>query len=184
MIAKKLTVFFALVLGLAVLTACNPSTYAANDQKIISARKLNEYIGKGNVVLVDMQSAADYAASHVEGAVNIRKDELVISVPVDNMLTTGSRLEELLGANGIKNDTLIVAYDSNKMDASRFFWTMLMYGSENVKVVDGGIAAIRAAGVKLTDKATTITPAAYKSGGKANPVACHTGRRAGSSRKA
>lgn len=161
MIAKKLTILLAFSLVFTSLTACNSSKYAESDQKIISASTLSTYIGKENVTIVDMQSAEDYATGHVQGAVNIGKDDIVINVPVDNMLTSKKKIEKLLGENGIGNDTTIIAYDSNKMNAARFFWTMLMYGSENVKVVDGGIQAIKAAGIQLSTDAPSVTPATY-----------------------
>lgn len=166
MIAKKLTMFAICALVLASLTACNPSKYEESDQKIISAKSLSSYIGKENVAIVDMQSAEDYAAGHVAGAVNLSKDDIVINVPVDNMLTSKSKIEKLMSASGIGNDTTVIAYDSNKMNAPRFFWTMLMYGNENVKVVDGGIEAIKAAGVSLTAEVPTIAPATYTAGEK------------------
>lgn len=166
MIAKKLTMFAACILVLASLAACNPSQYEESDQKIISAKSLSSYIGKENVAIVDMQSAEDYAAGHVAGAVNLSKDDIVINVPVDNMLTSKSKIEKLMSANGIGNDTTVIAYDSNKMNAPRFFWTMLMYGNENVKVVDGGIEAIKAAGISLSTEAPAITPTTYTAGEK------------------
>lgn len=149
------------MLAAASLTACNPSKYEESDQKIIPAKSLSSYIGKENVAIVDMQSAEDYAAGHVAGAVNLSKDDIVINVPVDNMLTSKNKIEKLMSATGIGNDTTVIAYDSNKMNAPRFFWTMLMYGNENVKVVDGGIEAIKAAGISLSTEAPAITPTTY-----------------------
>lgn len=165
-IAKKLTIMLALALVFTSLTACNPSKYAESDQKIISAKQLADYIGKENVALVDMQSAEEYAAGHVAGAVHISKDDIVMNVPVENMLTSKNKIEKLMSTSGIGNDTIIIAYDGNKMNAPRFFWSMLMYGNENVKVVDGGIEAIKAAGIALTTEAPTVAPAAYKAGEK------------------
>ena len=165
-IAKKLTIILALALVFTSLTACNPSKYAESGQKIISVKQLQDYIGKENVAIIDMQSAEDYAAGHITGAVNISKDDIVISVPVENMLTSKTKVEKLMAASGVSNDTTIIVYDSNKMNASRLFWTMLMYGNENVKVVDGGIEAIKAAGIALSTEATTPTPAVYTVGEK------------------
>lgn len=167
MIAKKLTTVAVLVLGLLVLNACNPSTYAESDQKIISARQLPGLIGQPGVVIVDMQSADDYAKGHVAGAVNITRSDIVISVPVENTLASASKLEKTLRAGGISNDTLIVAYDSSKMDAARLFWTLLMYGNENVRVVDGGVSAIKAAGIELTAETPAVTPGSFTAGEKA-----------------
>ncbi len=150
---------FALVAGM--LTACNTSKYAESGKIIIPAADLSNYIGKDNVVVVDMQSADAYAAAHVQGAVNITLDDIVINVPVKNMLTSKNKIQKLMSAVGIGNDTTIVAYDDNNMNASRLFWTMLTYQNHNVLVVDGGLSAIVAAGYELTDAVPEVTPAEY-----------------------
>lgn len=159
--AKRFAALLILVVTAAAVTACNTSEYAESGKIIIPAKDLQTYAGQDNVVIVDMQAAEDYAAAHVEGAVNIPVSEIMISVPVQNMLTSKSKLQKLLGANGIGNDTLMVVYDDNNMSASRLFWTMLMYQSHNVLVVDGGLNAIKAAGIALTDAVPAVTPAEY-----------------------
>ncbi len=149
-----------------VLTSCSSHDYAESGKKIIPVSSLADYMGKDGVVIVDMQDAESYAAGHVEGAVNITQEDIVISVPVANTLTSKNKLQNLLSENGIGNDTTVVVYDANKMNAARFFWTMLMYGNENVLVVDGGLSAIQAAGIKLTDAVPTVTPTEYVAGDK------------------
>lgn len=48
-----------------------------------------------------MQSAEDYATGHLAGAVNITAGELMISVPVENPLTSAKKLTELMSAKGV-----------------------------------------------------------------------------------
>ncbi len=158
---KTVAVLLLLALTAGMMTACNTSKYAESGKIIIPAGNLQTYIGADNTVIVDMRSGEDYAAAHVEGAVNIPVSELMISVPVQNMLTSKSKLQKLLSAKGISSDTVIVAYDDNNMSAARLFWTMLMYQNHNVLVVDGGLSAIKASGYTLTDAVPEISPAEY-----------------------
>ena len=158
---KTVVVVLILAVVTGALTGCNTSKYAESGKIIIPAADLASYIGADNVVIVDMQAEEDYAAAHVEGAVNIPVAEIMINVPVQNMLTSKSKIQKLLSAKGIGNDTVIVAYDDNRMSAARLFWTMLMYQSHNVLVVDGGLGAIKAAGLALTDAVPEIVPAEY-----------------------
>jgi len=158
---KTVIVLLILVLTAGMITACNTSEYAESGKIIIPAEELSNYIGQDNVVIVDMQAEEDYLAAHVEGAVNIPLSEIVINVPVKNMLTSKSKLQKLFSAKGIGNDTVIVAYDDNKMNAARLFWTMLVYQNHNVLVVDGGLNEIIAQGYTLTDAVPEITPAEY-----------------------
>ena len=68
------------VMVMSMFTGCNTHQYAETTESlIISAEDLVDYIGKENVVIVDMQAAEGYAAGHVEGAVNIQKDDIVIN---------------------------------------------------------------------------------------------------------
>ena len=163
--AKKITIFLVLALFTTCLTGCNSHTFAETENSlIVSTKELTDYIGKENVVLVDMQSAEDYGKEHLEGAVNIPAEDIVINVPVKNILTSKKKMESIMGANGISNDTLVIAYDTDKMSASRLLWSLFMYGHENVKVVDGGFEAIKAAGLSLTDQIPSVTEAVFTAG--------------------
>ena len=163
---KTVIALMMLAMAACILTACNTSTYEESGKKIIPASSLAGYIGRAGTVIVDMRAAEDYALAHVEGAVNITQEDIVINVPVKNMLTSKNKIQKLLSEKGIGNDTLMVVYDDNKMNAARFFWTMLMYGNQNVLVVDGGLKAIQAAGYAMTAEATVVVPAEYASADK------------------
>jgi len=113
-----------------------------------------------------MQSPEDYAAGHVEGAVNIVKDDIVINVPVDNMLTSKSKLERLMSEKGIDNDSTILIYDTDKMSAARLWWSLLVFGNENARVIDGGLDAIKNAGIELTKDTPDIKITTYTASDK------------------
>ena len=162
-LVKKITICMAVVMVMSMFTACNNHEYAkTTNSLIISAEDLVDYIGKENVVIVDMQSVEGYATGHVEGAVNIQKDDIIINVPVSTMLTSKKKMATLMGSKGISNDTLVIAYDTNKMNASRLLWSLFMYGHENVKVVDGGLEAIKATGITLTTEEPVVTETTFE----------------------
>ena len=163
---KTVAALLLLALAAVALTGCNTSRYEESGRKIIPAQTLSGYAGQEHVVIVDMQPAEAYAAQHVQGAVNITQEDIVINVPVQNMLTSKNKIQKLLSAKGITADDTLVVYDDNRMNAARFFWTMLMYSNQNVLVVDGGLAAIRAAGVALTDAVPEVVPTEYVAGEK------------------
>lgn len=163
--AKKITIFLVMVLLASCLAGCSSHKFQeTKDSLLVSAKQLKDYMGRENVVIVDMQPAEEYAAEHMEGAVNITSDDIVINVPVKNMLTSKKKIEKLMGSKGISNETLVIAYDSNKMSASRLLWTLFMYGHENVKVVDGGYESIKKAGIALTDQVPAITETVFTAG--------------------
>ncbi len=169
LIAKKLTLTLLLVLLAVSVSACNPSDYVETESQIISASDFAELlVGDEEFYIIDMQKPEDYKKGHVEGAVNVVKDDIVISVPVDNMLTSKAKFEKAMSEAGIEEDTTVYIYDNDRMSAARLWWSFLMYGNENAKVIDGGISAIEMAGIELTNQAPTIKESQYKAGDKSD----------------
>ncbi|MCI8517815.1 MAG: sulfurtransferase [Hungatella sp.] len=164
-LAKKIALLLVFALLAAGLYGCSSHTFVQTEPSLIlGAKELSEYIGKDGVVIVDTRSADEYAAGHVQGAVNIPTDEIVINVPVKNMLTSQKKIEKVMGANGISNSTTVIAYDANKMGASRLLWTLFMYGHRDVKVVDGGFDAINAKGLASSTEIPAPPEAVFTAG--------------------
>lgn len=162
--AKKITIFSFLAVLTALVTGCSSHTYVQGESLIVPTAELSGYAGQSGVVIVDTRSAEEYAAGHVRGAVNIPTGDIVINVPVKNMLTSKKKIEKVMGSNGISNETLVLAYDGNKMGASRLLWTLFMYGHQKVKVIDGGFEAIQNAGIELTTDIPTPAEAVFTAG--------------------
>ncbi len=73
-----------------------------------------------------------------------------------------AKVQRVLSAKGISNDSVVYIYDDNGgVNAFRIWWTMKLYGHENVKVINGGFAAIGKAKLNGTDSATELTPSDY-----------------------
>lgn len=163
-IAKKITIISCLAMLAVFMTGCRSHTYVQSESLLLPADDLSSYSGQEKVVIVDTRTAEEYAVGHLAGAVNIPTDEIVINVPVKNMLTSRKKIEKVMGSNGISNDTLVLAYDSNQMGASRLLWSLFMYGHQNVKVIDGGFAAIQRAGGQMTTAAAAPKAAVFTAG--------------------
>lgn len=162
---KKLSkAFLLLLVTLLVISAAGCSSSKAPDEGmyIIDAKEAAGYIGAQGKVIVDMQKPEEYAKAHVKGAVNIALSEIVINTPVPNMLAPKAQIENVLGSRGIGNDTMVIIYDNNKnMEAARLWWTMRIYGHENVKVVSGGFNALQAAKLEMTAEAPKVEAVQY-----------------------
>lgn len=163
--AKKITIFsFLAIFAAAMMTGCSSHTFVEGESLLVPAKDLTSYAGQSDVVIVDTRSPEEYAAGHVAGAVNIPTSDIVINVPVKNMLTSKKKIEKVMGSNGISNNTLVLAYDANKMGASRLLWTLFMYGHQKVKVVDGGFDAVESAGIELTTEVPAPAEAVFTAG--------------------
>ncbi len=149
---KMLIISFLLIFSISsLLVGCSTYTSGSNTgTEILEANNAIKFADDKDVVFVDMQSRETYDKTHMNGAVNIVLADIVDSTTIPNMLPAKETIEKVLGNAGIKNDMTIIVYDdNNNMDAARFWWTMKVYGHEKVKVVSGGIKALKAAGANL-----------------------------------
>ncbi len=166
-ISKFLLISLVLILPV-LMSGCITTTKTAitgeQGQDIISAEETLALLEESGseVVLVDAQKARDYKAGHVSNAVNISRSEIVVLGPFPNMLAPREKIEKALGKSGISNDTMVIVYDdNNNVDASRFWWTLKVYGHQKMKVVSGGLKALLAAGAEQTAEVPVVTPVNY-----------------------
>lgn len=153
-----LTIVLALVL---LLSSCMQTDYEGA-KNVAEADELQAVLQDATTIVIDVRSAEDYAKGHLKGAINLTASELTISEPVKNMLAPKEQIEKVLGSKGISNDSNIYIYDSNdSIHASRVWWTLKVYGHENVKVINNGEKALAAGGFELTLEVPEITATEY-----------------------
>lgn len=162
MVSKK-KVLLALIVSFAlIISGCSSAGSGAEGKYILDADSVAKLITQDKTVFVDMQKPEEYAKAHIKGAVNITRSDIVINEPVANMLAPKEVIEDVMGANGISNDTLVIAYDNtDNMDAARLWWTLKVYGHDNVKVISGGIKALQKEGLEIVSDKTSISPASF-----------------------
>jgi thiosulfate/3-mercaptopyruvate sulfurtransferase len=106
-----------------------------------------------------------YAAGHLPGARHAQL-ERDLAAHVDDPARGGRHplpdpdaFAETLGRWGIAPGTRVIAYDDQggANAASRLWWMLRAIGHRGVQVVDGGLAALRAAGCELTTEDPQLT---------------------------
>ncbi|MGA4507595.1 sulfurtransferase [Propionibacteriaceae bacterium G1746] len=109
--------------------------------------------------------AERYAAGHVPGAVFVDVEEVFSAhVAADGRggrhpLPSPDELQAGLRAAGINDGDALVVYDqSNSMGAARGWWVLRAAGLEQVRVLDGGLAAWRQAGLPVTTDVPLVEP--------------------------
>ena len=112
-----------------------------------------------DVVFVDCRpDAAAYAAGHLPGAHHAQLERDLAAPVADpahggrHPLPTADAFAATLGRWGITPSSRVVAYDDQNgaNSASRLWWMLRALGHRDVQVVDGGLAALRAAGFPIT----------------------------------
>jgi thiosulfate/3-mercaptopyruvate sulfurtransferase len=159
----KSIVGMMLILLLILISAGCGQNYAETGTVIISGKDAVKLIGTSGTVLVDAQKATSYAKEHAAGAVNISRADIVVKKQVSNMLAPADVIETVMSSRGISNDTLVIIYDdNNNMDAARLWWTLLVYGHTNAKVISGGLQELTRQDVEITTAAVTAKSAVFK----------------------
>lgn len=147
-----------------VLIGCGPSVPGETGTEIVDAEEALALVNDG-AILVDSRPMMNYREGHIAGAVNIGRADIVVNVPFQNMLAPAEQIEAVMGSRGIGNDDLVVAYDaSGNMDAARLWWTLKIYGHDDVKVVSGGFDALTRAGAEVVTTAPTVTETSFRVG--------------------
>jgi thiosulfate/3-mercaptopyruvate sulfurtransferase len=145
---KKLLASFCLFSSVAVVSVLA-------DDITISAKEAKELIGKPGVVFVSGDNEDSFKLNHVEGSMNMDAHHLHHSDITGDMhcaplYMCPEEAEKYIGKKGIDNDTLVIAYDDFKGPNATGVWHFFKsFGHDKVKIVNGGIAQLRAEGVKI-----------------------------------
>ena len=84
--------------------------------------------------------------------------------PGRHPLPGAAALARLLGAAGIGDDTLVIAYDdAGGTAAARLWWLLALHGHPRAQVLDGGLAAFVAAGGTVTKEVPSPSPRSFTS---------------------
>jgi thiosulfate/3-mercaptopyruvate sulfurtransferase len=129
---------------------------------LITAAKLADVIQAGEPVSVlDVRWRIDapdgrpaYLNGHIPGAVYVSLDDDLsdhaISGRGRHPLPSGRDVQTAARRWGIRQDALVVAYDDwNRAGSARAWWVLTAAGLDNVRILDGGLAAWRSAGLHL-----------------------------------
>ena len=155
---KGLIILAVLLVTSLVLTACtknvtnttstNERGYA-NPQSIVTATELKNM---DNVVIVDF---TEKGGKYIPGAVRItRKESRKELDGVPGMNINKEEFEALMSKSGIQKDDIVVIYDGDQeLWASRLWWTMKVYGHEDVRLLDGGLDAWLSADYEIKGEA-------------------------------
>lgn len=128
-------------------------------ESLVTAEELNSM---DNVIIVDFRDAT-LPGGYIPGAIKISKGQQFAEIEgVANMLPEKEVIENLLGSSGISNNDTVVIYDAdNGLWAARLWWTMKVYGHEDVRILEGGDASWKNAGFSTQLTANTLEPTTY-----------------------
>lgn len=139
-----------LAIAAAFATAAMASGSYKDNGILISAEEAVKLIGDPKVMFVSGDSEDVYKLGHIKGSVEMYAHHLhhadingrMHCAPLFRCLDDA---EHYIGSKGISNDMTIIAYDDFKgPNATGVYFFFKSYGHKNVKVLNGGRAAIMA----------------------------------------
>lgn len=151
----RIIAMIVIMASLLALTACAIDTNYPGDKNVIEASAAIEALGTNpKVVVIDARGDEAYNKGHLAGAICLSPVALVVEAPVPMMLIDKLGFEKIMSANGIANDSIVYIYDDNGgVNASRIWWTMKVYGHEQVMIINGGASElVKAKGVLTADQ--------------------------------
>src|SRR5690242_17359204 len=124
---------------------------------LVSTEWLSEHLRDPNLVVVDgsfylpalkRDAEAEFLATHIPGAVRFDIDAIAdhaSSLP--HMLPGAADFAAAVGKLGIGDGMTVVVYDGAGLGGSpRVWWTLRVFGAEQVFILDGGLPKWKAEG--------------------------------------
>src|SRR4029077_19818783 len=134
------------------------------EKLLTTPSELRKQLGSPDLCLIDVRPAEQFAQGHIPGAVHFDLFGLSLvdtsEAPLKAFMYMIHHVLELRGVNEAKE---VVFYEENSgMRAARGLWFLEYFGHPNVRMLDGGIQAWKAAGFPVTTEAVAPKATAFK----------------------
>jgi thiosulfate/3-mercaptopyruvate sulfurtransferase len=129
-------------------TPASPTTddQYAHPEMLIDVAWLASRLDDPSVLLVGFI----FDAGHIPGSVQIDWPALEVTDTTDDSLAAWQEeVERLMTGLGIARDVTVVVYDEGSLFAARLWWVLHYLGHGDVRVLNGGLAAWREAGIEV-----------------------------------
>jgi thiosulfate/3-mercaptopyruvate sulfurtransferase len=134
------------------------------DKLLTTPPELQKKLDSADLCLIDVRPAEQFAQGHIPGAVHFDLFGLSLvdtsEAPLRAFMYMIQHVLELRGVNETKE---VVFYEENSgMRAARGLWFLEYFGHPNVRMLDGGIQAWKAAGGAITPGAVAPKATTFK----------------------
>ena len=161
----KSLLLFAILLSIGCGNFEQPKSKTTDYASVESLAEVEDVINAGsNWKLIDLRKPKEFEQGHIPHAQNVwRTDITDTSYQYGGMMPTQLHMELLLGKLGISPSDTIVIYDEKaECDAARLWWILKFYGHQNIKLLNGCLAAWKATGEELSERSYSLETSDYK----------------------
>ena len=138
---------------------------SARQSPLINVATLQQMLGQKNVRLIELGKREEYNGGHIPNAVFLHWLEDITDQQIKERynLIKPEVMQQLLRRCGVKNDDYIVLYDSLASRlATRFYWSLKVYGHRRILILNGGKQAWLAGKNTLTNVVPSVAPSQYR----------------------
>lgn len=132
-------------------------------QDLISVADLSAKLKEESYLIISAEAETEYAKVHITNAVNVPYTSLEKKVgAVEGSLNSPEEIAKTMGEKGVNEKKTIVVYDEGLGKyAGRVYWILKYMGVPNVKILDGGLIAWKAARKPVTKNPTIVKPGKF-----------------------
>ena len=140
---------------------------------LTTVEELRQKLGGPDLCIIDVRPAEDYANGHIPGATHFDLFGLsLIDTSAAPLKSFVFMIHHVLELRGVSETKQVVFYEANSgMRAARGVWFLEYYGHPNVKMLDGGFDAWKAAGAPVTSETSPPKAATFKSADRRDVLA-------------
>ena len=134
------------------------------EKLLTTAAELKRKLGSPDLCLIDARPAEQFAQGHIPGAAHFDLFGLSLIDTTESPLKAFMyMIHHVLEMRGVSESKEVVFYDENSsMRAARGLWFLEFFGHPNTRMLDGGIAAWKAAGGPVSTAAVAPKAATFK----------------------
>ena len=134
----------------------------ANPQLLVDGEWVLNHSADPHVRVVDVRSPDDYAKGHVKNAVNLKFENLRVTVDGITNVAPKDAVELTFGELGFTPEFTVVIYDKgDNLDAALVFWTFEYYGHKDARILNGGWSRWVDNGNPMTTEVPTFEKTIY-----------------------
>ncbi|WP_187647538.1 sulfurtransferase [Nitrosophilus labii] len=133
-----------------LIVACLIGILSAKDERIlIEAEEAVKLIGKPGVIFVSGDDETAFENGHIRGSVSmyahhLHHADIMGRLECEPLFMCPKTAEHYIGAHGIDNDTLVIAYDNFRgPNATGVYMYFKSFGHDKVLILNGGVEAIK-----------------------------------------
>ena len=131
---------------------------------LTTVSSLPEQLNSPDLCLIDVRPAEDFARGHILGAIHWDLFGLsLVDTREAPLAAFMHMIHHVLELRGVNENKAVVFYEENSgMRAARGVWFLEYFGHPNARMLDGGLAAWRAAGLPITIETSAPQPSTFK----------------------